>query len=50
MKKAMKLQKKLGAFGRFLSLFQENHRMIVGPGRSPKCRRIPNFSTPLFFL
>jgi hypothetical protein len=42
--------KKLAAFGRFLSLFQEYHLKIVGPSRSPKCSRIPNFSTPLFFL
>jgi hypothetical protein len=49
MKKAMKLQKNW-QLSADLSLFQENHLKIVGPSRSPKCSRIPNFSTPLFFL
>ncbi len=44
------IAKKLADFDRFLSLFQENHQIKIGPSRSPKCSRIPNFSTPLFFL
>jgi hypothetical protein len=45
------IAKTLADFGRFLSLFRENHQIkIVGPSRSPNWSRIPNFSTPLFFL